>query len=95
MASKAESLEVTQLTSNHLELFEGKPIFQSIMKGHKQHVMSVPEPLVNRLQAYAFRHGAPAPTRPSSSGASGQQASLEGGAKQWVARRLMEIGYKV
>jgi transposase len=27
------------------------------MKGHKQHVMSVPEPLANRLQAYAFRHG--------------------------------------
>ena len=49
--------EVTRITPNHLELFEGKPVLRLIVKGHKQHVMSVPEPLANRLHAYAFRNG--------------------------------------
>jgi integrase/recombinase XerD len=49
--------EVIRITPNHLELFEGKPVIRVLVKGHKQHVMSVPEPLAHRLQAYAFRHG--------------------------------------
>src|SRR5688572_29510486 len=49
--------ELIQLTPNHLELFEGQPMFRLMIKGHKQHMMSVPEPLADRLQAYSFRHG--------------------------------------
>ena len=40
-----------------MELFEGKPIFRLIVKGGKQHVKPIAEPVADRLQAYAFRHG--------------------------------------
>jgi len=49
--------EAISLTPNHMDVFEGNPVIRLRVKGGKQHVMSIPAPLSNRLEAYAYHNG--------------------------------------
>ena len=49
--------EAISLTPNHMDVFEGKPVVRLRVKGGKQHVMSIPTPLSDRLEAFAYRNG--------------------------------------
>ncbi|MBI4322562.1 MAG: tyrosine-type recombinase/integrase [Chloroflexi bacterium] len=48
--------ESLQITLAHIQTFEGRPVMRIVGKGSKPSLVACPKPLVESLQAYAFRH---------------------------------------
>jgi integrase/recombinase XerD len=48
--------EALQITVQHLERFEGRPVLRILGKGRKPRLVACPKPLAESLQAYAYRH---------------------------------------
>lgn len=49
--------EVLNLNPSCLGTFEGKPCLGFVGKGNKPRIIAIPEPLVHRLQSYAYAKG--------------------------------------
>ena len=60
--------EALQITLQHLERFEGRPVLRILGKGRKPRLVACPPTLAESLQAYAYRHQLPrfGPKRASS-----------------------------
>ena len=48
--------EALQITLQHLERFEGRPVLRILGKGRKPRLVACPPALAESLQAYAYRH---------------------------------------
>jgi integrase len=51
--------EALQITLNHLQQFEGRPVIRVVGKGNKPRLVACPRTLAESLQAYAYRKSLP------------------------------------